>query len=255
MARFRTVVFDCDSTLSAIEGIDELAHAHRAEVVRLTGAAMAGAMPLEAVYDARLDLVRPTRDAVAALGRRYVEAMVPDARETIAALRRAGVTVRIISGGLLPAVLDLARALGVAPSDVAAVEIHFDAAGRYAGFDTGSPLAREGGKRDVLAAWRDELPRPILFVGDGATDLEAKAVVDAFVAFAGVVARPAVVGAADVVVTANSLAPVFALALGEDRPLDAESRLLYERGAALLDGASMKLRAVADPAAPNPSQP
>src|SRR5690606_739353 len=88
---FRTVIFDCDSTLSTIEGIEELARDHRAEVEALTEEAMRGAIPLEEVYGRRLALVRPTRDAVLSLGRRYVETMVPDAAETIAALRAEGV--------------------------------------------------------------------------------------------------------------------------------------------------------------------
>jgi phosphoserine phosphatase len=233
MLRYRTVVFDCDSTLSAVEGIDELAHAHRAEVARLTDAAMEGTMRLEEVYGARLALVRPTREAIEALGRRYIDRIVPDARETVAALRRAGIGVRVISGGLRPAVLALARAVGVEEGDVAAVDVYFDARGEYRGFDTASPLARAGGKREVLATWSAEL-RPVMFVGDGATDLEAKPVVDAFIAFAGVVARPAVIAAADAVVSANSLAPILVLALGDEVPDDPEGRALHERGARLL---------------------
>ena len=42
MPKFRTVLFDCDSTLSAIEGIDELAVHCRDEVEQLTDAAMRG---------------------------------------------------------------------------------------------------------------------------------------------------------------------------------------------------------------------
>ena len=61
---FRTVIFDCDSTLSAIEGIEELAVAHREEIARLTDLAMQGAVPLEEVYGRRLDLIRPSRQEV-----------------------------------------------------------------------------------------------------------------------------------------------------------------------------------------------
>ena len=57
--RFRTVVFDCDSTLSAIEGIDELAGEHRSAVTELTEAAMRGEVPLQDVYGRRLALIRP----------------------------------------------------------------------------------------------------------------------------------------------------------------------------------------------------
>jgi len=66
MPRFRTVLFDCDSTLSAIEGIDELAVHCRDDVEQLTDAAMRGRIPLEEVYGRRLRLVQPTRAAVEA---------------------------------------------------------------------------------------------------------------------------------------------------------------------------------------------
>ena len=231
MPRFRTVLFDCDSTLSAIEGIDELAVNCREDVEQLTDAAMRGRIPLEEVYGRRLDLVRPTRGAVEALGRTYVARLVPDARETVAALHAAGVDVRILSGGLLPAVLAVADVLGVARDRVDAVGISFAADGSYAGYDTSSPLAATGGKRRAIERWNVE--RPAMMVGDGSTDLEARPVVDLFVAFAGIVERPAVVQAADVVVRSNSLAPLLPLALHVGELVHTPHHSVYERGAAM----------------------
>jgi phosphoserine phosphatase len=231
MPRFRTVIFDCDSTLSAIEGIDELAVDCREDVARLTDAAMRGVIPLEEVYGRRLDLVRPTRAALDALGLQYVARLVPDARETIAALRGAGVDVRIVSGGLLPAVLAVATALDLPASRVDAVDISFADDGSYAGFDETSPLTTAGGKRKALERWN--IDRPAMMVGDGITDLEARPVVDIFVAFAGVVERHAVVAVADVVVRANSLAPLLPLVLHVDELVQAPHRSLYARGQAL----------------------
>jgi len=231
MPKFRTVLLDCDSTLSAIEGIDELAVHCREDVEQLTDAAMRGRIPLEEVYGRRLELVRPTRAAIEALGRQYVARLVPDARETIAALQAAGVDVRIISGGLLPAVLAAAGAVGVSADHVAAVDISFNADGSYAGFDGSSVLAASGGKRRAIEQWH--IDRPAMMVGDGNTDLEARPVVDMFVAFAGVVERPSVVGAADAVVRANSLAPLLPLALHADELVQASHRSVYDRGTAL----------------------
>ena len=233
-SRFGSVIFDCDSTLSAIEGIEELAHAHRTEIARLTEAAMRGEIPLEDVYGRRLELVRPTRDQVAALGERYVRTMVTDARETIAALLAENIEVRVISGGIRQAVVTLALALGLPERVVAAVEVHFDENGDYAGFDASSPLARSGGKRTILERWLPELPRPVMLVGDGATDLEARPPADTFVAFAGVVERPVVIDAADEVVRTPSLAPVVVLALGGVAPRDARAREVFELGKALM---------------------
>jgi phosphoserine phosphatase len=231
MPSFRTVLFDCDSTLSAIEGIDELAVHCREDVAELTDAAMRGLIPLEQVYGRRLLLVRPTRADVDALGRQYVARLVPDARETVAALHAAGIDVRIISGGLLPAVLAVAAALGVSPDRVAAVGISFHPDGSYAGFDERSPLATAGGKRVAIEQWH--VARPAMMVGDGSTDLEARPAVDLFVAFAGVVERPAVVDVADAVVRANSLAPILPLALHVDDLVQPAHQSVFARGEAL----------------------
>ena len=231
---FRSVIFDCDSTLTSIEGIEELASDHRAEVTALTEAAMRGEVPLEDVYARRLELARPSRDQVAGLGRRYVESLVPDAREVVAALIAHDIDVRIISGGILSAVVALARELGLHDGAVAAVELYFDADGRYAGYDTGSPLARTSGKRLVIQEWVPPVPRPAMLVGDGATDLEARPAVECFVAYTGVIAHAAVVAGADVVIRTQSLAPVLPLAVGSDAAPRPGFRELHERGRALL---------------------
>jgi phosphoserine phosphatase len=231
MSGFASVVFDCDSTLSTIEGIDELSGPFRAQIQALTEAAMQGTVPLEEVYGRRLELIRPTRARLDQVGREYVRTLVPHARETVAALRWLGKTVRIVSGGLLPAVLAAAAELGVPPTEVAAVGIHFDGDGAYAGFDRDSPLARSGGKAQVIRAWN--LPRPALLVGDGATDAEARPAVDAFAAYMGVAFRPAVAEAADHVLRGASLAPVLALACSADD----RARLAESPWAGLLDDA------------------
>lgn len=227
------MIFDCDATLSQIEGIEELGREHRAEVEALTEAAMNGTVPLEQVYGQRLALARPDRALVERVGQMYIDQMVPDTRATIRALHEAGVDVRIISSGVLPAVLIIARDLEIAPEKVAAVDLRFDPGGEYAGFDTASPLASAGGKRRIVESWRAELAGPVMLVGDGATDLEAKPVVDLFVAFAGVVARPKVIAGADAVIRQNSMAPVLTLAL-DQIPQREPARALYLRGVELM---------------------
>jgi phosphoserine phosphatase len=242
MLHYRSVVFDCDSTLSALEGIEELATAQRREVETLTDAAMRGEVPLEEVYGRRLELIRPDRAAVEALIGRYIDALVEDASDTVRSLRSAGVDVRIVSGGLLPAVLGLARHLGIPESAVSAVAIHFDQAGAYAGFDGAAPAARAGGKAEVVRAWKSASPRlpgPVMFVGDGATDLEARSEVDLFVAYAGVVSRSAVVDVAPVVVRSLSLSPILPLALGNARPADPAAAGLYDRGKSLISSGAV----------------
>jgi phosphoserine phosphatase len=208
---YGTIVFDCDSTLSAMEGIEELCGARRAEIKELTDRAMRGELPLEAVYGERLGRIRPSRRDVARIGELYVERALPHAAGLVAALRALGKRVTIVSGGVLAAVRELARALGVDAHEVHAVDVLHDASGAYAGFDEASPLARAGGKLEVvraLARGADARP-PVALVGDGATDLEAAPACALFVAFAGVERRPAVMDAADVTCESADLAALL----------------------------------------------
>ena len=212
MPAFRTVIFDCDSTLSSIEGIEELAIGHKSEIARLTDLAMQGAVPLEDVYGRRLELIRPSRRDVERIARLYVAHLVPGAAEVVRELMARAVGVYILSGGLRPAVEVVGRYLGVPESRIGAVDLWFDEQGGYAGFDAGSPLARSGGKRQWVEA-RTDLVRPVLLIGDGATDLEARPAVDRFAAFAGVVRRESVLAGADFVIEGRTLEPVLDLAL------------------------------------------
>jgi phosphoserine phosphatase len=227
------VVFDCDSTLVTVEGIDLLAGEARAEVEALTASAMRGEVGLEDVYGRRLELIRPTRTQVEAVGDAYVRTLVPGAREVLRALEAEGIATWIVSGGLRPPVLRVAEELGVPPGRVGAVELDFDEDGRFAGFDPGQLMARAGGKPTFLQRQGEALGRPALMVGDGVTDLEAGSVLEDFLAFAGVVDRPSVTAEASVVVRAPSLEPVFSVAVGVAGPSRESLRGLFSRGVEL----------------------
>lgn len=216
-ARFASVVLDVDSTVSGVEGIDWLAQRRgpetAAKIVEITDRAMRGLVPLESVYGGRLAEIRPTRGDVAALARAYIEQIADGCADVIARLRGAGVRVVLVSGGLRQAILPLAAHLGIAASDLSAVDVYFDEAGDYAGFDTSSPLTTSSGKHAVIESL--ELPRPSLGAGDGATDLAMRGAVDEFGAFVGFAARPAVVQKADVVF--HSFREIETRVLGDSR--------------------------------------
>jgi phosphoserine phosphatase len=210
--RLSSVYFDCDSTLTSIEGIDELvADAEpplRARIATLTERAMAGELPLADVYAERLRLLAPRADQLDRVGELYVQRVVPDARAVVHALQYVGKRVGIVSGGIHEPVLHLARHLGIADADVHAVRLRFTPAGAYADFDRSVPLWRNGGKVDVLQA----LPashHPLAFVGDGITDAETRGHVALFLGFGGVVDRGRVRELADVFVATPSLAGVL----------------------------------------------
>jgi phosphoserine phosphatase len=204
-AKYRLVFFDVDSTMVNIEGIDVLAGGNP-EIARLTEAAMSGEIPLDQVYARRLEMIRPTRHAVEALARRYVESMVPGAEETIRTLREAGSTIYLVTAGIEQALVLLAAKLKV---HLRAVALRFTPAGEYEGFDRRSPLARPGGKEVVVRDIRARAHGKAAFVGDGISDLEAKPAVDLFIGFGGVHTRPRVRENADVFVSEPRLDAVL----------------------------------------------
>lgn len=203
---FDAVCFDCDSTLSRLEGIDELARRMGVEdeIAPLTAAAMEGSISLDEIYAKRLSIVRPDRAALAWLGRRYIEEMVPAAKQTIDALHRADVLVYIVSGGLLPAILPIAATLSIPRDRIHAVDVVFGADGGYQDFDRQSPLSHPDGKATVCRALAT-LHSSIALVGDGVTDLAARAAGAYIVGFGGVVQREVVARTADVFIAGPDL--------------------------------------------------
>ena len=213
---YDTVVFDCDSTLSAMEGIEELAGdslkgSAGEELAELTRAAMDGELPLEKVYGRRLELVEPTRTDLARIGEMYVEHALPHARALCDALHGSGKIVHIVSGGLLPAVRHFGELLGVPAARIRAVDLSWNEDGSYAGFEEDSPLARAGGKIDVLRGLAEHGAGAMALVGDGATDLEAAPLTARFIAFGGVERRDVVFQAARVRCEAPDLAALVPL--------------------------------------------
>lgn len=229
---YPVVFFDCDSTLVTIEGIDELARlkGRGEEVAEATRRAMDGRTPLEAVYGERLQCLQLTRADLKWLGEIYRQTLVPDASEAVAALRHAGVEVYLVSGGLLPAIQVLARALGLPTDHARAVPLEFDVLTgqwwrshltpgstdheRYLAYAP-SPLAETRGKMAVI---RELAPGArSMLVGDGITDLEARDAVRLFVGFGGVARRARVAESSEVFIEDAGLASVLPLSLSPAR--------------------------------------
>jgi phosphoserine phosphatase len=148
-----------------------------------------------------LERIRPSKDRVEQLGAEYVRSLVDGAKETIAKLQDNGVIVHLVTAGIEQAILPVANALHVNARNVHAVKLTFDANGNYADFDRRSFLTRTGGKELVVRDVRARSHGKAAFIGDGASDLEAKPAVDLFIGFGGVVVRPRVKENADLYIT------------------------------------------------------
>lgn len=74
----------------------------------------------------------------------------------------------------------------------------FTSNGDFNGFDDEEPTSQDGGKPAVIKSLIDAHGyKPIVMVGDGATDLQARPPADAFVGFGGIVVREKVEKEAD----------------------------------------------------------
>jgi phosphoserine phosphatase len=272
-AGFNFIFFDCDSTLSTIEGIDELARRKGKfdEVRRLTEAAMEGEVHLESIYDRRLQLLHPTRAEIRELESCYRQTLVPDALEVLQGLKRAGKELFIVSGGLLPAVQPFGIWLGIPSKNIRAVDLDYNyLSGQWWDYlqdrwgerpdvkylnPKKTPLVETHGKADVIRELIAGRGGRAMLVGDGVSDLMARPAVDCMVGFGGVVARQRVLAEADVFIKANTLAPVLPLALSEREhailagtPYEA----LLHKGLALIEAGEVTFNENENPSPPTP---
>ena len=224
---YKHIFFDCDSTLTTVEGIDILAELadKKWRVETLTNAAMNGELDLGDVYGKRLKAIKPTRKQVKAIRQVYKRHLVEDAAEVINILHEEGHHVYIISGGLAEPVEEFGIWLGVPKERIRAVGLNYDAlsgpwwqAGSsgeeaYLNFEEGS-LTVSDGKADIVRELLGEQDGRSLLIGDGSSDLLACPAVNLFVGFGGVIRRENVSRAAPIYLSSASLAPLLTLAAG-----------------------------------------
>jgi phosphoserine phosphatase len=257
------IFFDCDSTLSTIEGIDELARLKGKEqrVGLLTEKAMNGDLDLAEVYGKRLRAINPTRTQLDYIRDLYLQTIVPDAKEVISALKFLQREVFIISGGLLDAVQGFGDRLGVPPEHIRAVALEYNELSgawwryydvqthgqqKYLDYHEGH-LTVSSGKPHIVRELAGERWGKRMMIGDGASDLATRGNgADLFVGFGGVVVREKVEREADVFVYPLTLAPILPLAgglLGWQLVQNTEHQAVYQKGLALaLNAGTLRFR-------------
>lgn len=243
------IFFDCDSTLSTIEGIDELARLKGKElrVGVLTHKAMNGDLDLAEVYGKRLQAIRPTRGQLKAVEELYFETIVPDTQAVLDALKFLKKHVYIISGGLAEPVRGFGKRLGVPAERIRAVELEYnELSGEWWRYDQpqtqhshlfmdyeDSPLTISSGKPKIIHELAGTTPGRRLMVGDGSSDLATRPVVDLFVGFGGVVSRDKVREESEAFVHTPSLAPILPLAAGASgyqRVIGTPHQAVFDKG-------------------------
>jgi len=197
--RPEAVVLQVDSTVSSLDGLGWLTArrgaemGHRLEALRKEAAAQRWSWA--DLTRARLKHLRPRRAEINELGAAYLAALAPGVVDAVAELRRAGVSIALASDLAAEALFGVATALGVSPDELRAPRLRFDAIGAYVGCDFGVAYASS--------------PRT-LFVGTRRSEHFAPRGTDAFIAYAGVIARE---GPSDANATVASFQDLTALVL------------------------------------------
>jgi phosphoserine phosphatase len=210
----RLIVFDVDSTLITGEVIEMLAErtGHRAEVERITAAAMAGELDFEAALRQRVALLAGLDAAVLDEVGQLLE-LTPGARTTIRTLRRLGYRCGIVSGGFTQVTRHLVDALGL---DFCAANTLEVSDGKLTGALTG-PIVDRAGKARALQRFAAESGVPLsqtVAVGDGANDIDMLSAAGLGIAFN---AKPQVAEHADTALNQPFLDPVlFILGITRD---------------------------------------
>lgn len=232
------IIFDCDGTLSKIEGIDVLAAENQQGdyVKQLTADAMSKTGINPTLYRERLEIVKPTREQVMNLGQQYYANKVDDVECVIRLFLKLKKEVFVVSAGLKLAVAHFAKQLGVSEQHVFAVDLTFDAQNNYHDFEHNSPLLLNDGKKIIVTDIQHQHPR-VAYVGDGLNDLVVRNQVARFIGYGGAYFRENIAAASDVYITASSLILLLPLCLTahEVAALEAEDQVLYQKGLKMLE--------------------
>ena len=157
-------------------------------------------MPFRDALAARLRLIAPTTELLSRFSSAHAFSLTPGLETLVAALRRRGAAVFLVSGGFTQMIHPLADALDIPRDRVFANTILFNSQGRYSGFDESAPTSRDGGKPEVVRGLKARGYAPIVMIGDGVTDMQARPPADAFIGYGGVVERAPVRDGADLFV-------------------------------------------------------
>ena len=224
---FDSVLFDCDSTLARIEGIDELAAFKNArdDISRITNEAMEGRLDFQSALEERLSIIRPSQKDLIWLGQKYIDTVVDGAVDLIHELLHVGKHIYIISGGFMEAVVIFATFLGIPTSNVYSNQILFDRYGNYMGFNKANCAARSNGKAEVARTIQGSK----VMVGDGASDFEVRNSVDLFIGFCGVKKRKLIEVNADIVVYDPNLMSLAPLLIGKDYGYNLSDQIKFNR--------------------------
>ena len=207
MQQKQHIIIDFDSTLSQVEGLDELANIAlqgnpdrentMAAIRAITDKGMSGEMSAPESLRQRIALLKGNRKHIDTLIEFLLTKISPSFERNKEFLKENADDIYIVSGGFKEFILPVVTTLGIKPENVYANTFIFDENANIIGLDQNNPLSQEKGKVKLLKTMN--LKGEISVIGDGFTDYELKAagLANRFYAFTENVERASVVAVAD----------------------------------------------------------
>lgn len=204
-------IFDFDSTLVTLEGLEEFAkivlddctNSKKIinELEEITKLGMTGEIPYQESISRRFELFKPCMKDIDQLIKLLLRSITPSIIDNLDFFRNNTDSIIVISGGFREWILPVTRELGLKDNNVFANEFILNKDGDINDFDRDNVLTRSKGKVEII---KDQnLSGQIYVIGDGFTDYQIKqaGVADKFFAFTENVIRESVTKNADQVVS------------------------------------------------------
>eukprot|EP01023_Acetabularia_acetabulum_P042553 TRINITY_DN4214_c0_g1_i4.p3 TRINITY_DN4214_c0_g1~~TRINITY_DN4214_c0_g1_i4.p3 ORF type:complete len:177 (+),score=32.79 TRINITY_DN4214_c0_g1_i4:162-692(+) len=162
---------------------------------------MGGSVKFQDALAMRLDAMKPSQSDIERFKVEHPFSLSPGIPQLVQTLQSRGCEVFLVSGGFRVIINEIAESLKIPLTNVYANTILFsENDGSYAGFDKEEFTSRSGGKAEAIKQVKSRYGyNPMVMVGDGATDLEARQEGGAsiFIGYGGVVERANIAQQAD----------------------------------------------------------
>ena len=184
------VVFDFDSTIISCESLEKILEkklANRPEILgkikKITEGGIRGKIPFSESLAQRLKLAAPTRKDAIEFGEEAIKWLTPGIEALISDLKREGIDIWMISGGIQESLEPVGKKLGIPGNQVQGVKLLWDAEGSFSGIDEEDPFSQSkfSGVQKLATNWNS----PIIGIGDSMSDyhLYEKGAVSHFILF------------------------------------------------------------------------
>lgn len=170
------IVFDFDSTLLTIESLDFIISnvsggKFDRQIEEITNQGMNGEIDLKTSIQRRLNICQISKNAILEISQTMPNFLTDGIAQVIERLHTSGHKVFIVSGGLIDAILPVAKRLNIPRENCMANGIFFNNDGTFAGLNLEIPLLYKNGKSNALQKL-GILNNQTVMIGDGFTDLE-----------------------------------------------------------------------------------